>query len=334
MPTIPTSVVVHPLVLLSTVDHYNRVAKDTKKRVVGVLLGENFKGKIEVTNSFGVPFEEEDGADGKIIWFLDHNFLENMFNMYKKVNAKEHVIGWYSTGPKIRPNDLEINELFRQYTPNPAYVIIDVRPKDLGLPTEAYIALEEVNEKDGKKPEMTFQHVPSEIGALEAEEVGVEHLLRDIKDTSISTLASQVSNKLNAMKGLHSHLQEMYEYLENVCLGRLPVNHEIMDKFQDIYNLLPNLNPQLTKSFAVKTNDMMLVIYLSSLVRAIIALHNLINNKLTNSEHERKALGGTAAVAGSKDQKATDKKDTEKDKDKEKEKDINQKDSQKDKAKH
>ncbi len=51
MPT-PELAVVHPLVLLSVVDHYNRVAKDTKKRVVGVLLGENSKGRIEITNSF------------------------------------------------------------------------------------------------------------------------------------------------------------------------------------------------------------------------------------------------------------------------------------------
>ncbi len=50
--TPPTSVVVHPLVLLSTVDHYNRVAKDTKKRVVGVLLGEVNKGVVDVTNSY------------------------------------------------------------------------------------------------------------------------------------------------------------------------------------------------------------------------------------------------------------------------------------------
>jgi 26S proteasome regulatory subunit N8 len=43
---------VHPLVLLSATDHYNRVAKDTKKRVVGVLLGQN-KGKtVNISNSF------------------------------------------------------------------------------------------------------------------------------------------------------------------------------------------------------------------------------------------------------------------------------------------
>lgn len=45
-------VIVHPLVLLSIVDNYNRVAKDTRKRVVGVLLGSSFKGVVDVSNSY------------------------------------------------------------------------------------------------------------------------------------------------------------------------------------------------------------------------------------------------------------------------------------------
>lgn len=45
-------VIVHPLVLLSIVDNYNRVAKDTRKRVIGVLLGSSFKGTVDVTNSY------------------------------------------------------------------------------------------------------------------------------------------------------------------------------------------------------------------------------------------------------------------------------------------
>jgi len=48
----PSSVVIHPLVLLSTVDHYYRVARDTNKRVVGILLGEVRKGVVDVTNSY------------------------------------------------------------------------------------------------------------------------------------------------------------------------------------------------------------------------------------------------------------------------------------------
>jgi hypothetical protein len=52
-------VVMHPLVLLSAADHYHRVARGTRKRVVGVLLGSIHKGNVDATNSFAVPFEED-----------------------------------------------------------------------------------------------------------------------------------------------------------------------------------------------------------------------------------------------------------------------------------
>ena len=50
-------VVVHPLVLLSVVDHFNRMGKvGNMKRVVGVLLGANKQGVLDVSNSFaGYP---------------------------------------------------------------------------------------------------------------------------------------------------------------------------------------------------------------------------------------------------------------------------------------
>ncbi len=53
------NVTVHPLVLLSAADHYNRVARGTRKRVVGVLLGTVNRGQVDATNSFAVPFEED-----------------------------------------------------------------------------------------------------------------------------------------------------------------------------------------------------------------------------------------------------------------------------------
>ncbi|KAJ6901239.1 26S proteasome non-ATPase regulatory subunit 7 [Populus alba x Populus x berolinensis] len=262
-------VIVHPLVLLSIVDNYNRVAKDTRKRVVGVLLGSSFKGTVDVTNSYAVPFEEDDKDPS--IWFLDHNYHESMFSMFKRINAKEHVVGWYSTGPKLRENDLKIHGLFNDYVPNPVLVIIDVQPEELGIPTKAYYAVEEVKENATQKSQKVFVHVPSEIAAHDVEEIGVEHLLRDVKDTTISTLATEVTGKLAALKGLDARLKEIRGYLD-----------------LDVFNLLPNLNvADLIKAFAVKTNDMMLVIYLSSLIRSVIALHNLISNKMLNKEHEK-----------------------------------------------
>lgn len=55
-------------------------------------------------------------------------------------------MGWYHTGPKLHQNDVAINELIRRYCPNSVLVIIDAKPKDLGLPTEAYQAVEEVHD--------------------------------------------------------------------------------------------------------------------------------------------------------------------------------------------
>jgi 26S proteasome regulatory subunit N8 len=46
------NVSVAPLVLLSATDHYARSAKGTRKRVVGVLLGQNDGKNVRVSNSF------------------------------------------------------------------------------------------------------------------------------------------------------------------------------------------------------------------------------------------------------------------------------------------
>uniref|UniRef100_T1GJ12 MPN domain-containing protein n=1 Tax=Megaselia scalaris TaxID=36166 RepID=T1GJ12_MEGSC len=235
-------------------------------------------------NTYRIPFDEDD--KDKSVWFLDHDYLESMYAMFKKVNARERVVGWYHTGPKLHQNDIAINELIRRYCPNSVLVIIDAKPKDLGLPTKAYISVEEVHD-DGSPTSKTFEHVPSEIGAEEAEEVGVEHLLRDIKDTTIGSLSQKITNQLQGLKGLNAQLKDIKNYLEKVGSGKLPVNHQIVYQLQDIFNLLPDItSEQFTDTMYVKTNDQMLVVYLASMVRSIIALHNLINNKLANRDAE------------------------------------------------
>ncbi|XP_047987442.1 26S proteasome non-ATPase regulatory subunit 7 [Leguminivora glycinivorella] len=308
---VTTKVVVHPLVLLSVVDHFNRMGKiGNQKRVVGVLLGcWRAKGVLDVSNSFAVPFDEDD--KDKSVWFLDHDYLENMYGMFKKVNAREKVVGWYHTGPKLHQNDVAINELIRRYCPNSVLVIIDAKPKDLGLPTEAYRAVEEVHD-DGSPTTRTFEHVPSEIGAEEAEEVGVEHLLRDIKDTTVGSLSQRITNQLLGLRGLHSQLTEIRDYLLQVGQGSLPMNHQIIYQLQDIFNLLPDIaNDNFIDNLYIKTNDQSLVVYLAALVRSIIALHNLINNKITNRDAEEGKKEEAKKEKKDKEEKDKDEKKTE-----------------------
>jgi len=303
-------VVIHPIVLLSVVDHYNRVAKGTTKRVIGTLLGELYDTKLHLTNCFGIPFEED--ARDPQVWFLDHNFHENMAAMFKKVNQKERIMGWYSTGPKIKPSDLSIHELFRRYTPEPIFVVMDVQPKEIELPMEAYYSVQENTSDEMFK--RTFLHVNSTVGAFEAEEVGVEHLLRDIKNASASTLAVRVGDKISALKGLAVRLGEISKYLQS-CLVKekpLPINQEIIYQLQEIFNLLPDQDSDdLVRAIAMETNDMMLALYLGSMLRSTVALHNLINNKIKNKKDKEEKPNDKK---GKKDGKDKDEKEEDKEK--------------------
>lgn len=59
-----------------------------------------------------------------------------------------------------------------------------------------------------------------------------------------------------------------------------------------MFNLLPNLSTptkgkgesELSYALSVKTNDQLMAIYLSSLIRAITAFHDLIENKIQNRQ--------------------------------------------------
>lgn len=217
-----------------------------------------------------------------------------MLAMFRKVNAKERVVGFYSTGPQIRPNDLRIYDIVTRFTTStltpPVFCIIDIRPDRQSIPTTAYKVIEQVVSSSSSKKEqvrLTFAHVPSLIGAMEAEEVGVEHLLRDINDPTVSTVASLIKAKMAGLSTLTEKLVECKDYLEKCLVGDLQVNQEILGNMQTILNLLPNLNTEeLVKSMLVKTNDMHMAIYLSSLVRSVIALHDLVNNKILYGEHD------------------------------------------------
>ena len=104
----------------------------------------------------------------------------------------------------------------------------------------------------------------------------------------MGTLSQRITRQLMGVRGLHSQIQDIHAYLEKVAMGKLPINHQIIYQLQDIFNLLPDVQlKEYVKAMFVKTNDQMLVVYLSALIRTVIALHNLISNKLNNRDAEK-----------------------------------------------
>lgn len=84
---------VHPVVLFNIVDAYER-RNESQDRVIGTLLGTQDKsGAVEVTNSFVVQHRE---ANGEVA--IDIDVAKELLELYRRVNASESIIGWFSTG--------------------------------------------------------------------------------------------------------------------------------------------------------------------------------------------------------------------------------------------
>lgn len=121
---------------------------------------------------------------------------------------------------------------------------------------------------------------------------------------AVGTLSTRITSQLQSLQGLHLRLRDIGQYLQKVIDGELPVNHAILGNLQDVFNLLPNLsnptatpqasgsenqhieNTELARAMSIKTNDQLMAIYLSSLIRAITAFHDLIENKIQNRQQQ------------------------------------------------
>ncbi|BFU25086.1 26S proteasome non-ATPase regulatory subunit, putative [Entamoeba histolytica HM-1:IMSS-B] len=271
-------VIVHPLVLLSISDHQTRASKEGK-RVVGVLLGFIRKGIVDVMNSFAVPFDEDEKDN---IWYLDHQYLETVYRMTQRVTAKEVLVGWYSTSSSIKPCDIQIHSVINKYTAHPVYLTVDVSATvSHDLPVHSYVSAESIDSSENilLQPELSlrFIHVPTDVGSDESE-VGVERLLRDLQKPTGTVLKHEVELKMDSLRALDDKIKLMRNYLELVESGKIPVNQKIIQNIQDIFNLSPNIE-KYTQQFAVNTNDVMVTIYLSQLVKSVLAVHDLIRNK-------------------------------------------------------
>ncbi|KAK8812587.1 hypothetical protein WA538_003801, partial [Blastocystis sp. DL] len=269
------TVIVHPIVLLGITDHVKRMSKISKGRVMGVILGSCMNGVVDCTTSFAIPFEENKTTN---VWFLDTDYLEKIEKMQKRINIRETIVGYYSSSNKLNAIDLEIDEMFRKYSPNPVYVTLDIHNQIGDVPAKAYIT-EEIIDKSGREGERMFKQLNVKIEGLPIEEAGVEHVLRGIRDSSVVSIYNQINDKVVSLRGIEDRLNTCIEYIDS-CTLENPPNPEIMNELQSIINVLPTLHLEaIQEAMTVKTNDIYMLLYLGSLVRSVVSLHDLVKSK-------------------------------------------------------
>ena len=100
----------------------------------------------------------------------------------------------------------------------------------------------------------------------------------------------------SGLKSLRTRLVAAVDYCDAVSSGKLPANHDILRLLQDAFNALPSAppsgpspDPLLARALSARSNDMMLAAYMGSLVRAVLALHGLVDNRETAAARRRAA---------------------------------------------
>merc|ERR1719330_1079383 len=241
---------------------------------------------MDISNSFAVPFDETTRAP--FTSFLDFDYLREMADMFKAVNASEQVVGWYSTGTRIRPIDSDIQEQMKKCCDDPIYVIVDPEMKTVDeIPVLCYHSV--VQLRDGGTS-LEFDIVDCSFKASEVEDVAVEHLLRDVQQhKNVTTLEREVEHKLTGIRGLKKRLRTIRHYCELVAKGDLPPNQEILHNIQTIFNLkATSAQPKFGEAMKVQSNDNALTLYIASLTRTLLMLDKLIDNRAMNKEEEQK----------------------------------------------
>lgn len=102
-----------------------------------------------------------------------------------------------------------------------------------------------------------FSQLNVRIEGLPIEEMGVEHVLRGIRDASVVSIYNQVgknvitdvqiNDKVVSLRGIDDRIQTCIQYLES-CSAENPPNREILYEIQNIVNTLPNLHVGSIKS--------------------------------------------------------------------------------------
>jgi translation initiation factor 3 subunit F len=129
--SIPRDVKIHPTVLFSIIDAYER-RNEKMTRVVGTLLGTNIQGNIDITDAYVVPHRDGDEVA------IDVDFAKTSYFAFKKVNPMVNIVGWFATGFDIPNTSCLIHEYYARETKSPVHLTIDTTLKTNRPQIKAY----------------------------------------------------------------------------------------------------------------------------------------------------------------------------------------------------
>lgn len=258
---------VHPLVIFNICDCYVR-RPDQADRIIGTLLGSVLPdGTVDIRNSYAVPHSESQDQVA-----LDIDYHHNMLSSHQKVNPKEVIVGWFSTGFGVTGGSALIHEFFSRETTNPIHLTVDTGFTNGEASIKGFVS---VHLSIGDQQlAAQFQEIPLDLRMVEAERIGFDIL----KTTAVEKLPNDLEGMEASMQRLLALIDDIYKYVDDVVEGRVPQDNKIGRFIFDTVASLPKLSPQdFDKLVNDGLQDQLLLLYLASLTRTQLSFAEKLN---------------------------------------------------------
>lgn len=224
-------------------------------------------GTVDIRNSYAVPHNE---AAGQVA--LDIEYHHNMLIFHQKVNPKEVIVGWYSTGLGVNGGSQLIHEFYSREVPNPVHLTVDTGFRNGEGTIKAYVS---VNLSLGDRQlAAQFQEISLDLRMIEAERVGFDIL----KTTAVDKIPSDLDGMEASMERLLALIDDVYKYVDNVVEGNIAPDNNIGRYIADTLASVPKLSSTaFDKLVNDSLQDHLLLLYLSSITRTQLSLAENLN---------------------------------------------------------
>ncbi|KAI9164260.1 hypothetical protein H9P43_008089 [Blastocladiella emersonii ATCC 22665] len=159
---------------LSILDHWAH-RNEGSTRVVGALLGtRSADGSVlDITDSFPIALVDNDTS-------IDVSFATTMYQLRRRTNAKDLVLGWYTTGAALDESSAGFHEWFEENLISTSHgfhqgvhLLVDASLNDDNMALQGFIGVPVATLTDGKQGRM-FVPFPVEVAVAEHEQSGLE----------------------------------------------------------------------------------------------------------------------------------------------------------------
>lgn len=266
-------VTVSPVVVFNVLDHFIR-RSEGRARVIGTLLGRfTSDGCVEVRTSFPLPHSET-GNDVAV----DTEYHKTMYDLYRRVNVSEELVGWYATGEETDTNSVIIHEFYGRECASPVHLLVDAGLNNNRFDVQAFVSTAYKIRERALSSE--FRSIPVQVRSDKADKVGLDVLFKNKRRTEIGAGSTQAPVMSSEIDNLEKSLQRLLDLLDvvgknvdAVVAGEIEGDVTAGRYLAETLTMVPKMNSSdFERLFGDNMRDLLMVSYLCKLTQSQLLL--------------------------------------------------------------